>query len=371
MAFQIKDFVSISASMVNWMRATQQKVTDFSVGSVVRTMLEAIAAEIEQLYMQMFVGLKEAIPVAIYNTFSFSANGALPATGTIRVTITSATVSTLIGTGTVFSTVSGARYVSTADVTIAAGNTFADVPVAAATPGAAGNLIANQSFTPAPAPAGLVSAINLAAIRGGSDAETDDAHKVRFNAYLQSLARGTPAALSYALSSLTFQTDAAGNVIERVATSAIIEPWMTDNTQPVSLVNVYIHNGVGSTSAALVAQASKILYGYTDASGNKVPGYKAAGVNVVCAAAAEQLVNVTANLTPLPGFDEPTLIAAASSAVYAYLIGLPIGQPALFAEIVQQIMDINGVYNVTVSAPTGDTTPSASTKIMPGTIAIS
>src|SRR5437763_12508130 len=146
--FQIKDFVSVTASMTNWMKATTQKVTDYSVGSVVRTMLEAIAAEIEQLYLQMFVGLKEAISVAVYNTFSFAANGAVPATGTIRITITSATTPTLIPSGTAFALNTGARYVSATDATIAAGNTYADVPVAAAVPGSGGNLAANQSFTP-------------------------------------------------------------------------------------------------------------------------------------------------------------------------------------------------------------------------------
>ena len=50
--FQIKDFASITASMINWLRANTTKVTDFNVGSVVRTMAEASAAEMEELYLQ-------------------------------------------------------------------------------------------------------------------------------------------------------------------------------------------------------------------------------------------------------------------------------------------------------------------------------
>jgi uncharacterized phage protein gp47/JayE len=371
MAFQTKDFVSIAASMINWMKAAQQKVTDFSIGSVVRTMLESIAAEIEQLYQQMFIGLKEAIPVAVYNTFSFTKIGAIPATGTIRVTVTSSASSLLIPSGTAFALVTGAQYLSTSDVTIAAGNTYADVPVAAAVPGAAGNLTAGQTFTATPSPSGFVSASNLAPIRNGSDAESDDAQKVRFNAYLQSLSRGTIASYLYALNYLVSLTDAAGNVTEKVASAVVIEPWLTDNTQPVANVNVYIHNGVGSTSAALVAQAIKILTGYTDASGNKIPGYKAAGVNLTLVAATEQAVNVTATLTAVSGYDKPTLVTAAQQAIYGYLIGLPIGAPALFAEIVQLAMDIPGVYNFALTAPAADTTPASSGKIMPGTITIS
>ncbi len=55
MAFQIKDFTSIVASMVNHMRGTQKKVTDFQKGSVARTLVEAAAVENEELYLQMFL----------------------------------------------------------------------------------------------------------------------------------------------------------------------------------------------------------------------------------------------------------------------------------------------------------------------------
>lgn len=71
MAFQIKDFVSIAASMINHMRGTQNKVTDFQPGSVARTLVEGPAVEIEELYLQMFIGLREAIPIATFQSFGF------------------------------------------------------------------------------------------------------------------------------------------------------------------------------------------------------------------------------------------------------------------------------------------------------------
>ena len=81
---QLKNFVSITASLINYIKAAQTTLTDFNVGAVVRTMLEACAREIEELYQQMFLGLKDAIPVAVYNAFGFSALTAQPATGIIR-----------------------------------------------------------------------------------------------------------------------------------------------------------------------------------------------------------------------------------------------------------------------------------------------
>ena len=47
MAFQIKNFVSICAGMINSMRANQTQITDFNVGSVARTLIEAPAIEID------------------------------------------------------------------------------------------------------------------------------------------------------------------------------------------------------------------------------------------------------------------------------------------------------------------------------------
>lgn len=370
MAFQIKDFTSITASMLNWMRSTTQKVTDFNVGSVVRTMLEAIAAEIDELYQQMFIGLREAIPVSVYNSFDFSAQGATSASGLVRVTITATTTDTLISSGTSFAvTGKSVGYSSTSDVTIPAGSTYVDVPVTAAASGVVGNLVANTSFTVTPTPGGFISAINLAAFSNGQEAETDDERKVRFNAFIASLNRGTVAALEYGLKT-TVLTDALGNVTERVMSASIVEPWLTDSLQPISLVNCYIHNGVGSTSSALVTQANNVIYGYYDANGNAVPGWKAAGVQVNVYAATENTLNVTGVVSITPGYDQTTILNQAQQVIYTYLIGLDIGASALKAEIVKRVMEIDGIFNFVASALADSTAAASNQKIMPGTITL-
>lgn len=370
MAFQIKDFASVSASLVNLMRAATNKVTDFNIGSVVRSMLDAIAAELEELYLQMMIGLREAIPVSVYNTFSFARIEANSATGAVRVVVTSSASPVLIPSGTTF-TVDGVSviYTSTADVTVTPGNTYADVPVAAGVAGAVGNLAAGQSFTPKPAPDGFVSASNLVAFINGIDQELDDAQKTRFNQFIASLNRGTVAALQYGLGTTTL-TDPNGNIIERVVSTSIIEPWIADNTQPISLVNCYIHNGAGGTSGDLVGQANRVVYGYYDANGKAVPGWKAAGVQVNVFAATEQPVNVTATLYGLAGYTEADLVTAAQQAIAAYITALPIGVTALRSEMVALVMGIIGVYNFTMTLPAGDTAVANSVKLMPGSIAI-
>lgn len=83
MAFQIKKFDSIIASMVNWLSSATNKITDFNVGSVARTMLEAVAIELEELYYQLLKAVEEAIEEAIYRTFNFPRNPSERATGNV------------------------------------------------------------------------------------------------------------------------------------------------------------------------------------------------------------------------------------------------------------------------------------------------
>lgn len=371
MAFQIKSFRSIAASMINWMRSTQSRITDFNIGSVARTLVEAPAAELDELYQQYFIGLKEAIPVAVFNSFDFQKLPAAPASGLVRVTITSTDVDTTVPAGTVFTSVGGAErsYTSLEDVTIAMGDTYGDVLVSAESPGTAGNIPAGTEFTLEPEVEGFVSAASLAPFNNGSDEESDEGRKVRFAAFIRSLNRGTVDALIYGAKTAALKAS-DGNVIERVATASVVEPWLDDETKPLSLVEVYVHNGVGLTSLALVQRARQILHGYRDSLGNPVPGWKAAGVRVDVYAAEEQTVDVVGELTAEDGFDEAQLIEDAEEVIRGYLLELDIGEAAIRSEIIARVMDIPGVYNIVLDDPDDDTEANAKTKLMPGTITI-
>lgn len=366
--FQIKDFASIAASMLNHLRGTTNQVTDFEPGSVVRSLVEAPAVEIDELYQQMFNGLKEAIPVALYRSLSFDALPALPARGLVRVNITSNTSDVLIPAGTVFTVTGGAQsYASTADTTIGAGQTFVDVAVAARIAGTSGNLNAGASFTLVPALSTMLSVQNLAAFTPGVDAESDADRKSRFRAYIATLARGTVAAIVVGLQTATV-TDASGNQIERVASATLIEPWLTDPTQPTALVRCYIHNGVGNTSSSLVARALQVVTGYRDSNGTPVPGWKAAGAKVEILVATEIVANVSGTLVAQAGVDHAQLAVQVTQTIYGYLLGLQIGQSALVAEIVALAMAVDGVADIAIMTPTANITATAQQKLMPGAI---
>lgn len=372
MAFQLKDFVSIAASMINHMKSVTTRLTDFSIGSVGRTLVEAPAVEIDQAYQQFFHGITEAIPVATYQSFDFEREPSSAASTILRFVPASGSQPTVtIPAGTQVQAPGGAVIFKTqADVILVSGMPYVDAFSVASTPGAAGNCDAGALTSILGSPDGVGSVSNLAAVTNGRDEETDDARKTRFRAYVSTLAKGTVAAIEYG-SKLATISDGSGTITESVAYVQVVEPYLTNPLAPISLVNVYVHNGVGSTSAGLVLKVEDILHGYYDASGVAVPGWKAAGVKVTIAAASEIAVNVTATLTLASGYLLASVGPLVVQAINGYLYGRKIGEPAIKAEIIAAIMGVEGVFDVAVTAPSGNTASGIGQKIIPGAVVVS
>lgn len=371
MPFQLKDFPSIAASMINHARATQSKLADFNVGSVARTILEAPAIEIEELYQQMWTGLMEAIPVAIYNAFGFARTPASPAVGVVRVIVTPSATPSTVPAGSIFEAAGDLprTFISLADTTISANASFVDVQVRAQQPGAVGNVPAGTAFTMQPAISAMLSASALAAFAGGRYEETDAQQKARFALFIRTISRSTTAALDYGVR-LAAVRSADGAIVEQVQFHSVVEPWLTDLSQPPALVNVYVHNGVDGASTALLQEVRRTLFGYRDASGKIVPGWKAAGVRVDVYPASSVAVPVTGAVVVGSGYEAATVADQASAAITDYIAALGIGDDVLYAEIVAAAMGVPGVVNYLPTAPAGDVAIAASSKATPGALTI-
>lgn len=372
MAFQIKNFVSIVAGAINRMRATTTKITDYNVGSVARSLIEAPAIEIESLYLQMLNGLIESIPVAIYQSFNFQL---LPAASAYTiVTFTAdpspAPAAIAIPAGTIVrAPLSGVTYATDAAVSIPMGGTSVTVRVVAQQPGLAGNTLAN-TITEVVGGLSGVTVTNLDPVVSGRDEETDDQRYLRFREFIRSIARSHIDGIKFAAGSAAV-LDAGGNIAEYVKQAVVYEPFVTDVTRPLGYVNVWVWNGVDTASAALVANAQKIIDGYYDANGQRVVGYKAAGVIVTVAAVTATNVNVTLTVKPESGFTFAALEAPVEAAIRDYIFNLPIGEDLLKNELIRVAMSVPGVYDVAISVPAGDTVAAINVKLLPGTIAAS
>src|ERR1700744_5744758 len=83
MSFFIKNFEGITASLLQSISQSTTALTDYNVGSKIRTMLEAVAEELEYLYHEMFRGIIEGIDTSVYNSFDFPLLPAVSASGIV------------------------------------------------------------------------------------------------------------------------------------------------------------------------------------------------------------------------------------------------------------------------------------------------
>lgn len=366
MAFQLKDFVSIVAGMLNHLRGTSVEITDFNVGSVARSLIEAPAIEMDELYQQMFIGLREAIPVAVFKSFDFEKLPARFASGLVSFIadpVFSTGISIPAGTS-VRVPGSATSYVTQSLALLLPNTSSVQVMVVSDLIGAAGNVAASTVTELVGNIHGITSVSNLASFSGGRDIELDNDRKIRFQAYISTIAKGTTAAIEYGAKTAII-ANGAGLVTEAVAYASVIEPYLLDPTQPPSVTSCTIHNGAGGTSAELVDRAQLIIDGYRLDNGSIVTGWKAAGVICTVVAATEIEIKISGVLTIAPNFIGDTVRTAVLIAANDYVQSLPIGTEVILSEVIAVIMAVDGVYKINLTSPLADTVLGREDKSMP------
>lgn len=359
--FQIKDFTSIVASMVNHLRGTTTKVTDVQPGSVARTLIEAPAVEMEELYLQMFTGLREAIPVATFKSFGFGKLPAKYASGYVSILATQAPAQAItIPAGTSFSTSDGRTYLSSQGVTWLPGAASVRVPVTAEAAGSSynaseGAIVSSPLFDSS-------YAIGNAAITTGRDQETDAEQEARFAEYVAALSRGTDVALARAARSAMI-LDADGTIREYVTRVGVaITP---------GYVRIYLYSSRGLPSAALVALAQRIIDGYRDPDTNEITeGYSAAGIRTEVLPISERPVDYSAQVDMLTGYAlTPEVVQSLKDAYSTALAAVQPGDTLYAGDLETDLLDTIGVHRI-VSNITSNITCGVYEALVPGAFAV-
>lgn len=338
MPFQIKDFSSIVAAQINHARAVTEKITDFQPGSVARTLMEAPAVEVEELYLQMFLGLRDAIPVATFKSFGFDRLPAAVAHGFVSVSRTPAPSEAIaIPVGTIFSADDGRTYTSTEDVTWAAGAAVVRVPVRFSGAGLAGNI--SQGLITSSPLFGDGFVVSNGAIETGRDEETDSEREVRFADFIKALSRGTVIACLYA-ARLSRVLDADGNLFEYVVRSGIDE-------RP-GVVRIYLYSSRGIPSPELVADGQLRMDGSRDdVVGTIAPGYRPAGVRVDVLPMAEREVPLSVRVDMLPGYTLSGAVLQRLDDIFGQAIrGVQPGSVLYLGTLVEMMLATPGVRTI-------------------------
>lgn len=361
MSFQIKDWVSIVAGQVNHARGVTDKITDFLPGSVARTLMEAPAVEVEELYMQMFLGLRDAIPVATFKSFGFVRLPAARAAGFVSISRPAPVLAPLVvAPGTVFVATDGREYISTSAATWAASQTVVRVPVSYSTPGLAGNISAGL-ITSSPA-FGVGYTISNPAITTGRDEETDSEREARFADFVGALSRGTVHACLYAAREPVV-LDADGNVFEYVTRAGLDE-------QP-GLVRIYIYTNRGQASAEILAAAQAMLDGSRDdQAGTITPGYRAAGVEVEVLPMLERAVPLSVKVGMFDGYAiNSSVEQQLGDIMAAELAAVNPGATLYLGSLVEAMLATPGVASI-VPATTDNIACGASEALVAGVLTV-
>ena len=333
MAFTIRNFDTITLEMIQHARATQKVISDWNIGAVGRTIIEAPAIALDEFYQLMLSGILEAIPVSVYQAFQFDVVPPVFARGIITISFAGPIVEPFtIPADTVFSS-STQNYLSESDTVVGQGVSSVSLYAVCSNYGVQGNaptgsITSIQNFT---LPAG--ASVSNTAISSGNNGETDAERINRFANYVLSLVRGTPYAVTYAAKSAVILNNSS-QVIEYVQRAHLSE-------EP-GHVYIYIWGNTGHPSSELIAASQLVVDGSTG-----VGGYRPAGMRCEVLSMTELPVDVTIVVKAFLGNTTHENMSLSIENVLTKLIdSIESGGTLYAADIKTTILSVAGVYEV-------------------------
>jgi len=372
MGFQLRSRSTIVAGMLADLRAMGAPLTDATVGSVNRSILESVGTEVAALEQAVYDAAVETLDVGTFKNFQFAQLPATSALGKVIFTFQATTVQLTIPQGTRVAVpgAPGRTYAVMSDTIIPPSAVTALVPVAATTSGEDGNTAANTVTTIVDAvPMTNATVTNPAPFLNGLPAETLAQRFNRFQNFVAGLSQATIFALQSAATGVAIYNP-DGTVLETVQSATVVENFATTPPGALTMVAVYIDNGAGFASEQLVNLVSQHINGYVDGLGHKQAGTAAAGVTCTVLPVVPQPVTVNVNITIGRGYDAGALANGAVSAIATYIAGLMLGDTFVVQAANEAIMDIPGVTDVQNVTPVSNVVPQAGRRITAGPITV-
>ncbi len=315
---------TVAANILAYMAAQSGVVTDYNVGSQIRTNSEAIGSVEEIQGISAQAQAFQALVYSAYSAFGVYPKTAQPATGTITfltgtgVSPPLASQAVTIPSGTIVATVGGVQFTTTQTVTLLQGSTSISAPIVASTAGTTGNVSAGtitQIVTGLPY---ALFCTNYAVTSGGQAAETASQTLARFTATVAATGLGTPVAIANAAIGVT-----VSGTGESVEYSNLYEPWIVQqqNSQTITPgFTLYVDNGSGSASSTLLGLVKAKLDGIVGSLTNL--GNRPAGVPYTVSGVTPLYSSVVVSGTIVGNASSSVLTNAALSAIDSYYASL-------------------------------------------------
>ncbi|OCJ12460.1 baseplate protein [Rhizobium sp. AC27/96] len=369
----IKSFTTLVRDQATAVQSKANSLIDFTIGSVLRSIIESnggVGLWLQSLILQV-LALTRAATSSGSDLDSWMADYGLTrlastaAVGSVTYSRFTPTTSALIPIGSRVQTSDFTQtFVVTVDTTNAAYSASSGgyilpatvasvtVPVAAQTASSGSNVQANTVTLILDAIIGVDTVNNTAAFTGGTDGESDGAYRARFVNYLASLARGTVAAIQFAISNV--QLGIKSSILENVNFSL--------QTQRGNLT-IIVDDGTGSPPSSLLTS----VYHAVDA-------YRAASITFGVFPPTVVTANVSAIVGVVLGYDPAAVKGAVGQVVTNYINTLGIGVTLSYTRLAQVIYDaspgVATVSSLTLNSGTTDLVATAVQTIKSGTVAI-
>ncbi len=357
-------------------QAAASQALDFTVGSTLRALFEAVAGVQSWLQYLVLTVLQQAFLSSCTGTqvdawlagnfpmFGGRLLGAY-ATGSVTFSRFTATSSALIVPGALVRTADGTQsFTVETDTTNALwnaaqggyllppGTSSATVPVEAVVIGTGANVAANTISQIVGAMPGIDTVNNASAFTNGEAQETDAAVKLRFQNWQQTRASGTYAAVAYAVES-----------VQPGLTYSIVPNAVANGTYTPGSFTVTIDDGSGATPTTTVSTVA-----------NAVNGVRPIGSTAIVQAAQAALANISMSLTIQTGYSISAAQAAVSAAIAAYVNGLAVGTTLPYSILAKIAYDayqgISNVSGITLNGGTQDLIPTPSQVVRAGSITV-
>lgn len=333
---------------------------DFSDGEPLRTIIEAIMAELDLQYWQLQQTYDNSFIDTAYGDdlknlvkiVGVIKKDATYATGSVKFfRATPATLDYTIPAGTLVETLPDSdgnilSYQVSGSVTLATGQTEVYANVTATQPGTASNVVANKISVINNPPFGIESVINDEAIIGGEDEETDDALRLRAGSALETAGQGTILAIT--------------NKIADV--SGIKSVKVLDMQRGIGTIDILV---LADTLPMPSDKMTEITQIANDT--------KAGGIDVLLYEPTTNAVNVDVTLTLADGVVLADVNDLVTNAINNYFSTLSIGDSLIKNQLSKQILNSTSdkVIDLTINTPTANVDVSDTTIIIIGTITIS
>lgn len=346
MSLEIKSMYKVLKDLIDWTTARTDKLTDFNVGSGIRTIYEAVSIQIEEFYFRMKQNVLYAIETSIYTAFDFPRKAAEYATGTVTITFLRALSTSLtIPKGTIFSTSDMYGYIyfeTVEDNYCEPGLISTTVAVKCQQPGRIGNIPAGAITLMVPTNQNVKSVYNMGEFTDGRDAETYTEHKKRFQKYINTLSRATRNAITY-----------GALQVEGVAGA-----WVDDNY--IGYVKLYVHNSDGELPDELKSAVNKAMI-----------EYRSGGIEVEVLPIVKVSIDPVLKVMIADEYDTTTYAEQIKSIVYTYLNDYTVGESYYTADVIHQIKACYEgiVINVLIQG-TEDTYIESNEVVRPGNIEV-